>query len=114
MLHTDKELKLYYSIAEVADMFGVNPSLLRFWEKEFPQISPRTSGRGVRQYRKEDVETIGLIYHLVKEKGMTLPGARQRLKVNKETTIKNYEIINRLKGIKEELLAIKRELDGRD
>ena len=114
MLHTDKELKLYYSIAEVADMFGVNPSLLRFWEKEFPQISPRTSGRGVRQYRKEDVDTIVVIYHLVKEKGMTLPGARQRLKVNKETTIKNYEIINRLKGIKEELLAIKRELDGRD
>lgn len=114
MLHTDKELKIYYSIAEVADMFGVNPSLLRFWEKEFPQISPRTSGRGVRQYRKEDVETIGLIYHLVKEKGLTLPGARQRLKDNKETTIKNYEIINRLKAIKEELLAIKRELDGRD
>lgn len=113
MLHTDKELKLYYSIAEVADMFGVNPSLLRFWEKEFPQISPRTSGRGVRQYRKEDVETIGLIYHLVKEKGMTLLGARQRLKDNKETTIRNYEIVSRLKEIKEELLAIKRELDGR-
>ena len=113
MLHTDKELKLYYSIAEVADMFGVNPSLLRFWEKEFPQISPRTSGRGVRQYRKEDVETIGLIYHLVKEKGMTLPGARQRLKDNKETTIRNCEIVSRLKEIKEELLAIKRELDGR-
>ena len=61
MLNTDKELKLYYSIAEVADMFGVNASLLRFWEKEFPQISPRTTGRGIRQYRKEDVETIGLI-----------------------------------------------------
>ena len=66
MLNTDKELKLYYSIGEVADMFGVNPSLLRFWEKEFPQISPKTAGRGIRQYRKEDVETIGLIYHLVK------------------------------------------------
>ena len=62
MLNTDKELKLYYSIGEVADMFGVNPSLLRFWEKEFPQISPKTAGRGIRQYRKEDVETIGLIY----------------------------------------------------
>ena len=99
MLNTDKELKLYYSIGEVADMFGVNTSLLRFWEKEFPQISPKTAGRGIRQYRKEDVETIGLIYHLVKEKGMTLPGARQRL--------------NRLKAIKEELLAIKGELDGR-
>ena len=58
MLNTDKELKLYYSIAEVAEMFGVNASLLRFWEKEFPQISPRTTGRGIRQYRKEDVETI--------------------------------------------------------
>ena len=103
MLNTDKELKLYYSIGEVADMFGVNTSLLRFWEKEFPQISPKTAGRGIRQYRKEDVETIGLIYHLVKEKGMTLPGARQRLK----------EIMNRLKAIKEELLAIKGELDGR-
>ena len=106
MLNTDKELKLYYSIAEVADMFGVNASLLRFWEKEFPQISPRTTGRGIRQYRKEDVETIGLIYHLVKEKGLTLPGARQRLKDNKEATVRNYEI-------KEELLAIKKELDGR-
>ena len=108
MLNTDKELKLYYSIGEVADMFGVNPSLLRFWEKEFPQISPKTAGRGIRQYRKEDVETIGLIYHLVKEKGMT------RLKDNKEATVRNYEIVNKLKAIKEELLAIKRELDGRE
>ena len=114
MLNTDKELKLYYSIAEVAEMFGVNASLLRFWEKEFPQISPRPTGRGIRQYRKEDVETNGLNYHLVKEKGMTLPGARQRLKDNKEATVRNYEIVNRLKGIKEELLAIKKELDGRD
>ena len=73
----------------------------------------RTTGRGIRQYRKEDVETIGLIYHLVKEKGLTLPGARQRLKDNKEATVRNYEIVNRLKGIKEELLAIKKELDGR-
>ncbi len=85
-----------------------------FWEKEFPQISPKTTGRGIRQYRKEDVETIGLIYHLVKEKGMTLPGARQRLKDNKEATVRNYEIVNRLKAIKDELLAIKRELDGRE
>ena len=74
MLNTDKELKLYYSIGEVADMFGVNQSLLRFWEKEFPQISPKTTGRGIRQ----------------------------------------YEIVNRLKAIKDELLAIKRELDGRE
>ena len=113
MLNTDKELKLYYSIGEVADMFGVNQSLLRFWEKEFPQISPKTAGRGIRQYRKEDVETIGLIYHLVKEKGMTLTGDRQRLKENKETTIRNDEIVNRLEAVKDELLAIQQEMDGR-
>ena len=62
-IHTEKNYKLYYSIAEVAEMFDVNQSLLRFWEKEFPQIAPKTNGRGVRQYRKEDVDTIALIYH---------------------------------------------------
>lgn len=114
MLNTDKDLKLYYSIGEVAEMFGVNASLLRFWEKEFPQIAPRIAGRGIRQYRKEDVETIGLIYHLVKERGMTLTGARQWMKDNHEGVVRNYEILRRLKGIREELLAMKRELDGRE
>lgn len=113
MADSEKDMKLYYSITEVADMFGVNPSLLRFWEKEFPQIAPKTGSRGVRQYRKEDVETVRLVYHLVKEKGMTLPGARQKLKDNKEATVRNFEIITRLKEIKEELLAIKKELDER-
>lgn len=113
MADSDKNMKLYYSITEVADMFGVNPSLLRFWEKEFPQIAPKTGSRGVRQYRKEDVEAVRLVYHLVKEKGMTLPGARQKLKDNKETTVRNFEIINRLREVKEELLAIKKELDER-
>lgn len=106
-------MKLYYSITEVADMFGVNASLLRFWEKEFPQISPKTVSRGVRQYRKEDVETVRLIYHLVKEKGMTLPGARQKLKDNKEATVRNFEIISRLREIREELVGMKDALDGR-
>ena len=110
----EKELKLYYSISEVAKMFDVNESLLRFWEKEFPIIKPKKNAKGTRQYRKEDIENIRLIYHLVKEKGMTLPGARQRLKDNKEATVRNYEIVNKLKAIKEELLAIKRELDGRE
>lgn len=108
-----EDLKLFYSISEVARMFGVNESLLRYWEKEFPQITPKKGSRGIRQYQKEDVETIRLIYHLVKEKGMTLPGARQKLKDNRETTIRNFEIINRLKEIKEELLAMKNALDGR-
>ena len=107
----DKALKLYYSISEVAQMFDVNESLLRFWEKEFPQLSPKKGSRGVRQYRKEDIETVKLIYHLVKERGMTLPGG-QRMKDNKENTLRNFEIVDRLKAIREELLSMKRALDG--
>lgn len=112
MLNADKNLKLYYSISEVAEMLGVNESLLRYWEKEFPQLSPKKAGRGVRQYRKEDVETVKLIYHLVKERGMTLPGARQRMKDNKENTLRSYEIVERLKNIREELLAMRDALDA--
>lgn len=114
MAQENNKLKLYYSINEVAEKFDVNPSLLRYWEKEFPQIAPKTIGRGIRQYRAEDVEAIGLIYHLVKEKGMTIAGARQLLKDNKDATAHKYEIIKRLREIKEELLAIKKELDGRE
>ena len=88
-----KDLKLYYSIGEVAKMFNVNESLLRYWEKEFPIISPRKAGGSIRQYRKEDIENIRLVYHLVKEKGMTLQGAKQRLKVNKETTVQMAEVV---------------------
>lgn len=112
MLNIDKNLKLYYSISEVAEMFGVNESLLRYWEKEFPQLCPKKAGRGVRQYRKEDVETVRLIFHLVKERGMTLPGARQRLRNNKEATLRSYEIVDRLKSIREELLAMRDALDA--
>ena len=112
MQNTERDLKLYYSISEVAQMFDVNESLLRFWEKEFPQISPKKGSRGVRQYRKEDVETIRLIYHLVKERGMTLPGARQKLKDNREATIRNFEIIDRLKQIRQELIGMRDALDG--
>ena len=112
MLNTDKNLKLYYSISEVATMFGVNESMLRFWEMDFPQLNPKKAGRGVRQYRKEDVETVKLIYHLVKERGMTLPGARQRMKDNKENTLRNFEIVDRLKAIREELVGMKLALDA--
>lgn len=110
-LKADKELKLYYSISEVAKMFGVNESLLRYWEKEFPMIAPKKAGGNKRQYRKEDIENIRLVYHLVKEKGMTLAGAKQRLKMNKETTMNTAEILERLKEIKKELLSMRKELD---
>jgi DNA-binding transcriptional MerR regulator len=103
--------KLYYSIAEVAEMFKVEPSTLRFWEKQFKQIAPKTTSRGVRQYRKEDIDTIGVIHHLIKERGMTLEGARRRLAANKDATDKNYEVVSRLKKIREELLSMRKALN---
>ena len=108
----NKDLKLYYSISEVARMFDVNESLLRYWEKEFPTIiSPKKAGGNIRQYRKEDIENIRLVYHLVKEKGMTLQGAKQRLKVNKEKTVQTSEVVSRLKEIREELVKLRKSLD---
>ena len=107
-LNKDKNLKLYFSISEVAQMFDVNESTLRFWEKEFDQIRPRKTGKGTRSYRQEDIDAIRLVYHLVKERGMT----RQKLKENPETTIRHEEIVNRLKQIKEELLAMKEAFEA--
>ncbi|MCD8260842.1 MAG: MerR family transcriptional regulator [Bacteroides sp.] len=108
----DKKFKMYYSIGEIADMFNVNESLLRFWEKEFPQIAPKKAGRGIRQYRQEDLQAVALVYHLVKERGMTLDGARRKLKENKESTVNNFKIVTKLKSIREELESIRKELDA--
>ena len=110
-LNSNKKLKMYYSIGEVAKMFQVNESLLRYWEKEFPIISPRKVGGNVRQYREEDIENIRLIYHLVKEKGMTLQGARQRLKTSKNQDVQTSEVVDRLKAIREELVSLRAALD---
>ena len=111
----NKELKLYYSIGEVAKMFDVNESLLRYWEKEFPIISPKKAGGNVRQYRKEDIENIRLVYHLVSLFMITFPlilrAAKQKLKMNRETTIRTTEILDRLKLIREELVSMRKELD---
>lgn len=106
----EESLKLYYSIGEVADMFGVNTSLIRFWEKEFDVIKPHKNKKGNRQFTKADVDNFHLIYHLVKEKGMTLKGAQQQLKNRKDEIELHFEVIKRLKGIKEELLSIKSQL----
>ncbi len=112
MLNTDKKLKLYYSIGEVAQMLGVSETLLRFWEKKFPQLNPKRAGRDIRQYRQEDVETAKMIYHLVKERGMTLDGAQRRLRNNGESAQRNYEVVDRLKTIREELVSMRNALDA--
>ncbi len=110
--NADKELKLYYSIGEVAEMFGLTETALRYWEKEFPTVlNPRKAGRNIRQYTKEDIENVRLVYHLVKEKGMTLQGARQVLKGNREAAVQTMEVLNRLKSIRAELMEIKKEID---
>ena len=106
----EESLKLYYSIGEVAEMFGVNTSLIRFWEKEFDVIKPHKYKKGNRQFTKADVDNFHLIYHLVKEKGMTLKGAQQQLKNRKDETELHFEVIIRLIGIKDELLSIKNQL----
>ena len=112
-LNKNKDLKMLYSISEVAQMFNVTETLLRYWEKEFPNIKPQKGGRGVRQYTKEDIEQIRLVHHLVKERGLTLQGARDMLKRNKKGDVnRQIEVIDRLKAIKTELQEIGRNLNG--
>tara|TARA_B100000900_G_scaffold32531_1_gene24605 strand:- start:8341 stop:8676 length:336 start_codon:yes stop_codon:yes gene_type:complete len=102
--------KLYYSIGEVADMFRVNISLLRFWEKEFDILKPKKNKKGNRMFTTKDLDNLKIIYHLVKERGYTLEGAKKKLKENKEDTINNIEIVNRLKDIRQFLAELKEEL----
>jgi len=111
MPYKEKKIeKLYYSIGEVAEMFGVNTSLIRFWEREFDIIKPRKNKNGNRFFTKQDIENFEIIFHLVKEKGLTLKGAKLKLKENKEDTVNNVEIIKTLEGIKSMLLEIKKQL----
>ena len=103
-------LKVYYSIGKIAEIYDVNPSLIRFWEKEFDIIKPHKNKKGNRQFTKADIDNFHLIYHLVKEKGMTLKGAQMKLQKNKEETEQTFEVIKRLKNIREELISIKDQL----
>jgi DNA-binding transcriptional MerR regulator len=102
--------RLYYSIKEVAEQLNVNPSLLRFWEKEFPQIKPRKNEKGSRFYTLENIQLIKEIHYLVREQHLTLEGARQRLKSSKDEVGKKQEIVERLTNIRKELLSIRKAL----
>lgn len=99
--------KLYYSIGEVAEMFKVNTSLIRFWEKEFDIIKPKKNKKGNRLFTKKDIDNFHLIFHLVKEKGMTLKGAQKKLKENKDEQEHDFEIIKSLEDIRAMLLQVK-------
>lgn len=109
-LNPNKTLKKYYAISEVAEMFGVSETLLRFWEKEFPSIQPRKSGRNVRQYTQEDIDEIRVIHNMVKVRGMKLAAAREALSKNRHRENATTELLERLQAIRAELVGIRKEL----
>jgi len=102
--------KIYYSISELSEHFGVAQSLLRYWEKEFDKINPKRNKKGTRFYSKQDLEQIKLVYHLVKEQGHTLEGARQKLKRSKKKVEVRVEVKDRLEKIKADLTALRDQL----
>jgi len=102
--------KLYYSIGEVAQMFDVNASLIRFWEKEFDILKPKKNAKGNRLFTQKDVDNLKVIYHLVKERGFTLQGAKKKLRENKGDTIQNEEIVEKLKDIRQFLVELRDNL----
>ena len=109
-MHIDLPVKRYYKIGEVAKAFDVNTSLIRFWEKEFDIIKPKKNKKGNRLFTPEDIKNFKLIYNLVKERGFTLEGAKQKLRKNPEGVFNNHEIISRLEAVKAEIIKIKNQL----
>ncbi len=109
-MHLDLPEKRYYSIGELAKAFDVNASLIRFWDKEFDILKPKKNAKGNRMFTPDDVKNLQLIYHLVKERGFTLDGARVHLKEGQKKTMDKFEIIRKLETIKSNLINIKNEL----
>ena len=113
MLKKDKELRLYYSIKEVAQQLGVNESTLRYWEKEFPQLKPKTQALNkVRQYTAEDMELLKTIYNLVKVRGFKLAAARKMLNENRRGADRSSEVLETLISVRSQLQELKRQLGG--
>ncbi|MGB5436759.1 MAG: MerR family transcriptional regulator [Maribacter sp.] len=109
-MHIDLPEKRYYGIGEVARAFAVNTSLIRFWEKEFDALKPKKNAKGNRKFTPQDIKNLQLIYHLVKERGFTLEGAKIHLKEEKQKTLTNFDIIQKLEHVKKELEKIKEQL----
>ena len=110
MLDLSKPEKRYYKIGELAKEFGVKTSLIRFWEKHFDEFNPKKNAKGDRMFTHEDIKCFKTIYHLVKEKGMTLDGAKEVLSSKGRKTIENQQMIMRLEYIKKTLLEIRNHL----
>ena len=111
-LNLDKDLKRYYSIREVAEMFGLNESTLRYWETEFPYLKPKTSGPAkIRQYQEKDIEQIRLIHNLVKVRGFKLAAAKKIINSNRDGADRRAEVLTRLIDIRADLQALKKQMD---
>lgn len=111
MAYKEKEIeKIYYSIGEVAEMFNVAPSLIRFWESEFELIQPKKNRKGNRQFTKEDIDNVRTIYHLVKEKGFTLQGAKEMLRNDSQAVKDKMEMISSLKRVRQFLTEVREKL----
>ncbi|MEM1258639.1 MAG: MerR family transcriptional regulator [Bacteroidota bacterium] len=109
-MHVELPEKRYYGIGEVAKAFGVNTSLIRFWEKEFDVLQPKKNAKGNRKFTPQDIKNLQLIHHLVKERGFTLEGAKTHLKEEKHKTLSNFDVIEKLQRVKAELIKIKEQL----
>lgn len=109
-MHIQLPEKLYYSIGEVAEAFDVNTSLIRFWEKEFDVLKPKKNAKGNRKFTPADIKNLELIFHLVKERGFTLEGAKTHLKENKQQTLNKFDLIRKLENIKAQLQELKDQL----
>jgi len=109
-MHIELPEKRYYNIGEVADAFNVNTSLIRFWEKEFDVLQPKKNAKGNRKFTPQDIKNLELIFHLVKERGFTLEGAKTHLKENKKKILDHFEIIRKLETVRSQLLKIKDQL----
>ena len=111
-LNEYKPQKLYYSIKEVAEMFGLNESTLRYWETEFPFLRPKTSGPAkVRQYQEKDIEQLKLIHNLVKVRGFKLAAAKKMINANRDGADRKAEVLTKLINVRTELQSLKRQLD---
>ncbi len=112
-LNKDKNLKLYYSIKEVADMLNVNESLLRYWEKEFPHLQPKTNTLNKKRlYTEKDIEQVKLIYDLVKVRGFRIAAARKYMNNNRQGVDKSHDVVDTLISVRDELQALKKHLDN--
>ena len=111
-LNMNKNLKLYYSIGEVAKMFDINESTLRYWESEFPHLKPKTNSKNVRQYTEKDIEQIKVIYNLVKVRGFKLAAARKMRNENRKNVDKSADILEMMINLRDELKNLKKQLDS--